>query len=109
MANAMGHVLIELDALGPIGLLLLDAVREVNAVLERNGGVDRDEWRRQSLNEHISHAVIHGEKFLRGDASEPHLAHLATRALMALQIKIEMDRTLEGKTCEAPHDLATSD
>lgn len=109
MANAMGHVLIELDALGPIGLLLLDAVREVNAVLERNGGVDRDEWRRQSLNEHISHAVIHGEKFLRGDTSEPHLAHLATRALMALQIKIEMDRTLEGKTCEAPHDLATSD
>ena len=97
MATAIGEVIVNMDALGPVGLLLLDALKEVNAVIERNGGVDRDEWRRKCLHKHISHAASHGENFLRGDTTEPHLAHMATRALMALQIKIEMDRTLEGK------------
>jgi hypothetical protein len=64
------------------------AVSEVVKVLRghRNLG---SRWRRLSVASHLRHAVIHIAMHLLGNRREPHLAHAATRALMALQLHRE--------------------
>jgi hypothetical protein len=60
----------------------LEAVRHV--LMNHRGLAGR--WRRLSVAAHLWHAVVHIAMHLIGNRTEPHLAHAATRTLMALQL-----------------------
>jgi hypothetical protein len=64
----------------------LTAALEVIAQVMRDGAITHpnQEWIEQSIDEHLSHAEEHLRLLREGDQSEPHLAHAATRLLMAL-------------------------
>jgi hypothetical protein len=55
----------------------------VGGVLERHKHKG-EAWRRRSVGYHLRHAVKHLALHLVGVRGEPHLAHAATRMLMAL-------------------------
>lgn len=61
----------------------------VGRLLRRNEPVHRGRWRRQSVAEHVRHAVEHLTAWQDGDESEDHLAHAATRCLFALTLAME--------------------
>jgi len=53
------------------------------------------EWRRRSIRDHLHHASAHIVRYRNGDCREDHLAHAATRLLMALELR-ECSRTGGG-------------
>jgi hypothetical protein len=65
------------------------ALATINAVIDRAVASGRhppgDTWREHPVVEHLRHAAAHLRKLERGDTSEPHLKHAATRVLMALE------------------------
>jgi len=65
-----------------------DALREVGSVifLHREKAGD---WRTKVSDFHLAHALKHIGAHLEGLTDEPHLAHAATRVLMALQLESE--------------------
>ncbi len=64
------------------------AVSEVVKVLRHHRNLG-GRWHKRSVVSHLRHAVIHIAKHLIGNRREPHLAHAATRVLMALQLHRE--------------------
>lgn len=48
-----------------------------------------DNWKRITIEEHLSHATNHIVEFRCGDRSEPHLVNTFTRVAMALQLAVE--------------------
>ncbi len=48
-----------------------------------------DNWKRITIEEHLSHAMNHIQEFRCGDRSEPHLVNTFTRIAMALQLAVE--------------------
>ena len=65
------------------------ALAAVEGVIERAVASRKyppgDTWRECLVVEHLRHAAVHLRKLERGDTSEPHLEHAATRVLMALE------------------------
>lgn len=69
-------------------LLPANALLEVVNVLTT--GKERypdDKWKTQTIQQHLSHALLHIFKYFQGDKTEPHLSHAATRLLFALEIQ----------------------
>jgi hypothetical protein len=60
----------------------LEAVRHV--LMNHRGLGSR--WREVSIVTHLRHAITHCAMHATGNRREPHLAHAATRVLMALQL-----------------------
>jgi hypothetical protein len=60
----------------------LDEVRRVLMNHRNLGG----RWRKLSVVSHLRHAITHCAMHAIGNRREPHLAHAATRVLMALQL-----------------------
>jgi hypothetical protein len=78
----MNHLLDEfLDREADIGR----ALESVRLVLMNHRGLG-GRWRKLSVAAHLRHAVAHFAMHLIGNRREPHLAHAATRVLMALQL-----------------------
>ncbi len=70
-------------------LLPAQATLAVAAVLKT--GADKygeTNWHAISVREHLNHVLTHAFAYLAGDASDDHLAHMACRALMALEIQL---------------------
>ncbi len=65
------------------------AIVAVNEVIERALTGEKyprgETWRSRPVAEHVAHASAHLDLRTRGDLSEPHLEHAATRLLMALE------------------------
>jgi hypothetical protein len=61
------------------------AIDEVAIVLRDHRNL-HSRWRTLSVAAHLRHAVKHCAMHLIGNRREPHLAHAATRVLMALQL-----------------------
>ncbi len=68
---------------------LARALIRAAAVLRENEPRHRGAWRTQPVREHVRHALDHLRAFEAGDRGEPHLAHAATRVLMALTLATE--------------------
>jgi hypothetical protein len=62
-----------------------------------------DNWKRITIEEHLSHAMNHIQEFRCGDRSEPHLVNTFTRVAMALQLAVEQG--LQAERYEHP-DMA---
>jgi hypothetical protein len=62
-----------------------------------------DNWKRITIEEHLSHAMNHIVEFRCGDRSEPHLVNTFTRVAMALQLAVEQG--LQAERYEHP-DMA---
>src|SRR5690349_12670384 len=62
------------------------ALAVVASVLERGRVTHVGDWRELPASFHIDRARRHLDLLAQGDTSEPHLAHAATRLLMALEI-----------------------
>lgn len=82
-----------------------DAVSEIEKLLDNHGGPAEQRWRKLPLNTLLHKSSEHQRLHLIGDCAEPHIIHQATRAMMALQVWLEIQQTYKG----ARHDLATSD
>lgn len=52
---------------------------------------DKDNWKLIHANDHINHALNHIYLHLSGNMQEDHLAHAATRMLMALELQTTED------------------
>lgn len=76
------HVPYRLDLLPALATLAIGRVLDHGA--RRYG---ENNWHRISVKEHLNHAAAHLFAFLSGDEADDHLAHFATRALMALEIR----------------------
>jgi hypothetical protein len=61
------------------------AVREVSKVLRDHRDLG-GRWRKRTVVSHLRHAITHCAMHAIGNRREPHLAHAATRVLMALQL-----------------------
>jgi hypothetical protein len=82
MGELMRTIMDELvDHEADVGL----AIREVSKVLRDHRDLG-GRWRKRSVVSHLRHAVTHFAMHLIGNRREPHLAHAATRVLMALQL-----------------------
>jgi hypothetical protein len=65
------------------------AVIEVGKVmLKGESSHGRDNWRLIPLEDHLDHGLLHIMEYLAGNTDEDHLAHAATRLLMALELKL---------------------
>lgn len=63
------------------------AIHEVAKVLKRGAEkYGEDNWHAISTKEHLEHLIRHAYLHLQGDTSEDHLANVACRSLMALEI-----------------------
>ena len=69
-------------------LLAISHVRH-EAIVER--GYPDDNYRLIPAREHIGRALTHLFAWMIGDTSNDHLAHAATRVLMALEIELEKE------------------
>lgn len=68
------------------------ALAAIAEVLRQGARTHRaDSWREHDPAFHADRAIRHIEKWESGDDSEPHLAHAATRLLMALQLDQERE------------------
>ncbi|MGH8013319.1 MAG: dATP/dGTP diphosphohydrolase domain-containing protein [Candidatus Binataceae bacterium] len=67
-----------------------DLRRALKAVARTLDEVERwhkpDGWKHHSVWAHVEHAMKHLNQWFDGDKSENHLAHAATRLLMALEL-----------------------
>lgn len=73
-------------------LLPADAMLKIASVFKQ--GADRygvDNWLGLSVDDCLNHALGHGYKHISGDDTEEHLANMACRAIMALQLHIGQD------------------
>lgn len=50
----------------------------------------KNNWRGISVDGHLNHALVHLLAHMAGDTSEKHLEHFACRALMALEIDLDL-------------------
>lgn len=48
-------------------------------------GPPEDNWRKIAIEEHLNHMISHAYAWLAGDRTDDHLAHMACRAMGALQ------------------------
>ena len=90
-AGAVRHLPPEKDdcTLQDLGGALLHVELTLHKNTNRFGPASHARWRKKTPLEHMFHAEVHIQKHLRGDRTEPHLAHAATRLLMALQLEEE--------------------
>lgn len=66
------------------------AILAVSGVLEYGAAkYGDDNWKNIPVVSHLNHLLVHAFAFLADDCSDDHLEHLATRALMALQLHLE--------------------
>ncbi len=66
------------------------ALATVGEVMERGAASHPgDDWHTSPVSFHIQKAERHLRLHHEGDESEPHLAHAATRLLMALELSCE--------------------
>jgi len=66
-----------------------DALCRIETVLAANEPKYTGRWRRQAVAEHIVHAQQHLAAYVAGNTDEDHLAHAATRVVMAMQLDAE--------------------
>jgi hypothetical protein len=66
-----------------------NAQARVHQVLEDHAAAKAEIWRTKNAAHHILHALKHCDAYFEGLTEEPHLAHAATRILMALQLELE--------------------
>jgi hypothetical protein len=68
-----------------------DLRRALKSVARTLDAGERDhphrQWQRTKIRHHVDHAISHLHKWGMGDRSEDHLAHAATRILMALELE----------------------
>jgi len=50
-------------------------------------------WRRVTINTQLNHALVHIYAYLAGNHQDDHLAHAATRAIMALAVYLEQHKS----------------
>lgn len=86
--------------------MLPDAIEAIENLLDNQGGPAEQRWRKLPLNTLLHKSSEHQRLHLIGDCAEPHIIHQATRAMMALQVWLEIQKTHRHGAC---HDLATSD
>ncbi len=67
------------------------ALAVIEAVMREGARTHAGDWRTLPAAFHIAHATRHLELLAAADRSEPHLAHAATRLLMALELAREPD------------------
>ena len=79
------------QALPPRALIEVSKVRYIGY---SELGYDDDNYKSIPKEEHIGRALIHIFAYLAGDTSNNHLAHAATRILMALELE-EIDKEHE--------------
>jgi hypothetical protein len=68
------------------------ALCRIETVLAANEPKYAGHWRQQAVAEHVAHAQQHLVAYAAGDRDEDHLAHAATRVLMAMQLAEEGTR-----------------
>lgn len=51
-------------------------------------GPPGDNWRKISVESHLNHMISHAYAWLAGDRTDDHLAHMACRAMGALQVSL---------------------
>lgn len=54
-------------------------------------GLPADNWHRINVEDHLNHMLSHAYAWLAGDRTDDHLAHMACRAMGALQVSL-MDK-----------------
>lgn len=86
--------------------MLPDAIEAVENLLNQFGGPREKRWRELPLNTLLFKSQEHQRLHLLEDPTEAHIVHQAARALMALQVWLEIQKTHRHGAC---HDLATSD
>lgn len=52
-------------------------------------GPPEGNWRKISIEDHLNHMISHAYAYLAGDRSDDHLAHMACRAMGALQVSLQ--------------------
>lgn len=76
-------------------IMFPDAFERVRQVCEealKSGKHAEGDWRELHVNEHLDHAVTHMREYMFKNYSEDHLANLACRVLMALQLREEASK-----------------
>jgi hypothetical protein len=68
---------------------LEDALLAIAEVMRTGARKPHEHWRAYPATHHLEHARAHLERLAEGDRSEEHLAHAATRLLMALATKVQ--------------------
>jgi len=69
------------------------ALAALERVLAEGEARHRDSWRRQTVQEHVQHALRHLHAYEAGDVGDDHLAHALTRCAMATQLAAASRRT----------------
>jgi hypothetical protein len=80
--STSAHLKLEADLLPPNALL-----KVVGVLTTGKEKYPNDKWKTQTIQQHLSHALIHIFRYFQGDKEEPHLSHAATRLLFALEIQ----------------------
>lgn len=78
----------------------IDAIADMMARMLDEGRHGRDDWRKMSEGDHLSHAAGHLCLLDQGDDSEDHLMHAACRLLMALEQRIDATPPGPGLTTD---------
>ena len=95
--NRTDEPLNDFEAEAPVKLLealmhpeaeILGAMLQIANVLRTHRGMG-SRWRTHTIEHHLEHAATHIELYRKGDDSEPHLSHAATRLLFALELESE--------------------
>ena len=69
-------------------LIPMDALAKVAEVMYQGSlKYEKDNWRLINIDSHLNHAVNHIVLYLAENSSEEHLAHAATRLLMAVELQ----------------------
>lgn len=63
-------------------------------------GPPADNWRKIPVEDHLNHMISHAYAWLAGDRSDDHLAHMACRAMGALQVELTKRKKLEDLPTE---------
>lgn len=77
-----------MDLVDPKSILEIASVLKEGA--EKYGD---DNWKLISTQDHLNHLLVHVYAHLAGDESDKHLAHAACRAIFALGVELENDKT----------------
>jgi hypothetical protein len=84
--GSQSELLVRADLLPPTALLVIAKILKAGS--DKYG---EDNWRLIPPREHVNHVITHLFNWLRGDRTEAHLAHAATRLLFALDL-YELDK-----------------
>ena len=92
----MHNIYVSEETIPPYDQIMAKAIMKVMKVLEKNKckydplGEERygtEHYRTKDIEHHFKHLMHHAMMWRMGDTSEDHISHMATRALMMLEVE----------------------